>query len=781
MDAEPRLDDLREDVLGLTRGEHALADALTSVQNERGVAAAAHRAVVRSLAEALEARDGYTGAHSNVVHVLSLAVAEQLELDEGALSTVDAVALLHDIGKIGIPDEVLHKPGPLDDAEWSLMHLHPVIGERILLPLPGFGDVARAVRHGHEHWDGAGYPDGLAGEDIPLASRIVLACDAWSALVSDRPYRAALGLAEARAELERCAGSQFDPQVVEALLACLARGVGTTADNRLDGAELQSTLDGSARRFEREMHALLALASAVATVETFDEVIEIAAEEACRAVDADSFSISRWEADTRVLRTLVNAGDLADWEERRPTDETYVLDDDDALRLLLLDGRSYLTSLDDPDVTEADEAILRASGKHACVAVPIVLGGVPWGEVWAARGSHKPVFGEHDARFLGTVAGQIAAAAGRTELYARMAELAYRDALTGVGNRRGLEEHLDLALHEAEREGRDLAVVLCDLDNLKELNDTHGHHAGDDALRLVADALVAEADGGGEVYRVGGDEFCLVLLDGGADRGVAVGRRVLDRLAGAPGYRISISCGVASVAMGARRPADLLRAADAAQYAAKRTGRGRVCLAHPDSGLDWRRAPVAGPRRKRRRGSALVVDKLLAEVLVILDGSLALAEPLTRLEGVMSPACALVDAARGAVSYCALGSDLLETQSSLDLRTGHIWRRGLGAAGETISVAAYPATAALLETGGALLVDAGDPGADSAEVARLREYSMQAVLAVAVADSGGSWLVELYSDETAVRLSELAPALRLLAGEAVRVVPSRASRRSAAA
>ena len=101
------------------------------------------------------------------------------------------------------------------------MHEHPVIGERILRPLPGFDSVATAVRHAHESWDGRGYPDGLAGEDIPLASRIVLACDAWHALVSDRPYRAALPDAAAREELERGAGSQFDPRVVAALLDCL--------------------------------------------------------------------------------------------------------------------------------------------------------------------------------------------------------------------------------------------------------------------------------------------------------------------------------------------------------------------------------------------------------------------------------------------------------------------------------------------------------------------------------------------------------------------------------
>ncbi len=217
--------DLRQQALaaahGLSSGEGALVEVLRDLEQERSRAAQAYRAVVRSLAAALEARDGYTGEHSDDVHALTIAVARRLGLGVRETAEVEAVALLHDVGKIGIPDHVLHKPGPLTEAEWELMRQHPVIGERILRPLPGLSVVATAVRHEHERWDGAGYPDGLAGEAIPLASRIVLACDAYNALVSDRPYRQALSDEIARAELRRCAGTQFDPEVVAAFAAVL--------------------------------------------------------------------------------------------------------------------------------------------------------------------------------------------------------------------------------------------------------------------------------------------------------------------------------------------------------------------------------------------------------------------------------------------------------------------------------------------------------------------------------------------------------------------------------
>ena len=177
---------------------------------------------VRTLLVALEARDFYTSAHSKQVVELASAVARRLGLDQDATRDVEQVALLHDIGKVGIPDAILQKQGPLDDQEWQLMRQHPVVGEHIIAGTPGLSHLAPAMRAEHEHWDGSGYPDGLAGEQIPLASRITLACDAMNAMTSDRPYRPAMTLECAQQELRVCAGTQFDPQAVKALLAEVA-------------------------------------------------------------------------------------------------------------------------------------------------------------------------------------------------------------------------------------------------------------------------------------------------------------------------------------------------------------------------------------------------------------------------------------------------------------------------------------------------------------------------------------------------------------------------------
>jgi len=177
--------------------------------------------VVAALASALQERDRYTGDHSESVVDVAGRVGEALALDPDAVAKLRTAALLHDIGKVGVPDEILHKPGPLDEREWDIMRQHPIIGERILRAIPGLGSIAKVVRHEHERWDGKGYPDGLSGEDIPIGARIILACDAYHAMTTDRPYRAAMSHTDAVAELTRNAGSQFDPNVAETLVGYL--------------------------------------------------------------------------------------------------------------------------------------------------------------------------------------------------------------------------------------------------------------------------------------------------------------------------------------------------------------------------------------------------------------------------------------------------------------------------------------------------------------------------------------------------------------------------------
>jgi putative nucleotidyltransferase with HDIG domain len=179
----------------------------------------AYRGTALLLGNVLEADDFYTAEHSRGVVELALAIGRRLELDDGRLRNLEFAALLHDVGKVAIPKEIINKPGELDPREWQIIKTHTLEGQRMLDTIGGFmSEVGHIVRSHHERWDGTGYPDELAGEAIPIEARIITACDSWNAMTTTRPYRAALDADVAQRELERCAGTQFDPAIVALVL-----------------------------------------------------------------------------------------------------------------------------------------------------------------------------------------------------------------------------------------------------------------------------------------------------------------------------------------------------------------------------------------------------------------------------------------------------------------------------------------------------------------------------------------------------------------------------------
>lgn len=177
---------------------------------------------VEALLAAIRARDGLLHGQSVRVAEYAAAIGERLGLSDAEIGRVERGALLHDVGKLGVPEAILRKPGPLDEIEWVAVRRHPEIGAQILGCVSGLAPVALIVRAHHERYDGGGYPDGLAGTRIPLGARIVAVADAFEAMISDRPYRRGMPVKRARAELVRCAGTQFDPGVVDALIELIS-------------------------------------------------------------------------------------------------------------------------------------------------------------------------------------------------------------------------------------------------------------------------------------------------------------------------------------------------------------------------------------------------------------------------------------------------------------------------------------------------------------------------------------------------------------------------------
>jgi putative nucleotidyltransferase with HDIG domain len=199
------------------------------------------REAVLELVKLIDLRDHYTHAHSQRVSDLAVRVARRLSIDPSELELIREAALLHDLGKVRTADRVLQKPGPLDRGEWHEMRMHAEAGAELLRRLPDFWEGASLVRSHHERHDGTGYPRGLSGPEIPLAASIIAVADAWDAMTSDRPYRKALSMQEARAELVRNRGSQWSPKAVDALLAALDEEASATS-----GAPLNAPRHGVA-------------------------------------------------------------------------------------------------------------------------------------------------------------------------------------------------------------------------------------------------------------------------------------------------------------------------------------------------------------------------------------------------------------------------------------------------------------------------------------------------------------------------------------------------------
>jgi diguanylate cyclase (GGDEF)-like protein len=358
------------------------------------------------------------------------------------------------------------------------------------------------------------------------------------------------------------------------------------------------------------------VAAAAGAATRLEDVLELAAERALEALGCASLSISRWEAGWIV--TLVNVGRLGPGEERFPADERYPLEEYPTTARVLASGGMTLARVDDPATDAPHRELLRRLEKESSLAVPIVNEGKTWGELWAASEKGQPLLTERDGLFLRAIADQIAAAIGRAELFAKVEALAYTDPLTGLANRRVLEHELERTC-DAPSGPESPALLLCDIDGLKAVNDEAGHEAGDAVIVQVAMALTEAAGPHDDavVSRIGGDEFCVLLPSGDAAAGRSIAEAAASRLAGDDPIPVRISCGVVARSEGAERPGDLLRAADAAQYRAKRAGpEVPAAVAEPGVSGETGRSPGKGRAYRNRSDSASreLAEELLAMV-----------------------------------------------------------------------------------------------------------------------------------------------------------------------
>ncbi len=530
------------------------------------------RGAITALARGFEAFDPDAASRAAALLVVLDTTAEAMHVDDRTRADAAIATLLLSMSP-------LLTRSPAGELERSDALLMAQVADR----LSGIGDATTVLRECCERWDGNGVPFALKGEQISIAARLVAATRLTAHLLDDAPTAAAV--------VRDASGSALDPQVADAMLV----GFGALADQYTMNAALAiiDRLVRSERRTASPTEALESIGAAIEAADRMDEVLVLMAEHARRALDASTVSIARYDRERRVIDVLVNVGDLAPGSERYPAGETYRLDDHPYLASGIA-SRTVRRALSVSDHTDADE--LERRGICSEILAPIEVAGDPWGLMLATNTIGRDELAPADVATLRLAAEQVGTGVTQARRFAELEELALRDPLTGLGNRRVLEGRLREIFDGSPLDRQDVAVIMCDVDGLKTINDTMGHEVGDVVLVEAAAALrdaVADIDGT-SVCRIGGDEFCVLVEHGGLLSGPAIARRAAELFERAGNDR-SFSCGVAVAGVEMETPSDLLRAADEAQYREKALRRGardaeREALDHADT-----------DRRSRRR------------------------------------------------------------------------------------------------------------------------------------------------------------------------------------
>lgn len=334
---------------------------------------------------------------------------------------------------------------------------------------------------------------------------------------------------------------------------------------------------------QSRLRSLALMARRLSQPLSVSRIVEIAAEEACASLPAASVSISRLEPDGRSVRTIVNVGELGPGEVRWPDDETYSMDEFVGLDAGLDRLEVWVAAVNDPAVADGDRDLLLALGKATSVSAPIIVDGLVWGEMYATRHAGEPVFDTDEQAYLEGLIAILAGALTSADRERTLSALAYRDPLTGLANRRAIDEHAQKVFAVPPEETRAVSVVAIDINGLKQANDRFGHHAGDRLIQSVSRRLQQAFSYLPDtiVARVGGDEFN-VLLSGSPLAHVVAITDELNRRCCELGTETSLSCGAAGAVITSESeltPVDLFSAADQAQYVAKRERRRTTVVA----------------------------------------------------------------------------------------------------------------------------------------------------------------------------------------------------------
>ncbi len=515
---------------------------------------------IRSLSSLVDQRETGGHPHSDRVAFLSAAIAAELQLSPQDIETVRLAALLHDVGKIGIPEDVLVKTDPLSDEDRALLMTHPALGASMIEAHGTHPEIVPLIRHHHEWFDGRGYPDGLAGDAIPVGAAIVGAAEAFERMTSDVPYRAGRSTVTAQKLLIAGSGRQFHPEIIEAALRVIKAYERDSAPylSRISEADAASGPPAPtlAELQQRETQSpgtfriLYEIAHEIGAIPELNRFLRQIAQIIGAEMRVGSCTIFLLE---RASGDLVAAGTFPDADE--------------VIRFSPADGPLVAAVRAGQPL-----AMPAGDGEGGRYMVPLLTDGEPIGAIVVTAADGRR-FRDSERRILGAIAGQIATAVGVAQQHDDARRGAITDGMTGAHNYRYLMERLHLAL---ERDTQ-VSLMLIDIDSLKRLNDLAGHLAGDELLRAVARSLAGSVRRSDVVARYGGDEFVILMPHTPPDEASIIAERLaaeLDqlpeaRIPGEPRIHIA-SYGISTSPEDGTTASALLRAADARMYEMKR-------------------------------------------------------------------------------------------------------------------------------------------------------------------------------------------------------------------
>jgi diguanylate cyclase (GGDEF)-like protein/putative nucleotidyltransferase with HDIG domain len=550
-----------------------------------------HLATIEALALAIDAKDQTAQSHIRRVQVYAAGIARALGMSDNEIQGVKTAALLHDIGKLAVPEHILSKPGPLTQEEFQKIRIHPQVGAEIISGVPFPYPVAPLILSHHERYDGKGYPSGLKGEEIPLGARILSVVDYFDALMSERPYHRAMELEAALGLLQQEAGKALDPRVVNTFVDMYPRlaaeaetsqeparkltRVATHAPSAQPAVGLVHESAARSNVFQdialahREIYALYEIAQAMGSSLGVSDTMALISSKLSNIVPFSCCALYLYVEDTDSLRCRFATGVEAELIQQLTIRSGHGL-----TGWVARNRRPLVNARPSADYEAAGQPSDRTS-LHSALVCPLLFNERFIGTI-SVYHTEPSIYTDDHRRLLDRISEQAAAVIYNSMVFEQTQEDSLTDPLTGLPNTRFMFMHLTRELARAERLKSEVSLLVMDLDNFKDINDTYGHHVGDRALRDIAGVLRTAIRPYDICVRYAGDEFIVVLSGCGgeeAERKRLELQRAVDHLQfeARPGklLPLAISIGAAVFPHDGDAYETLLATADSRMYADK--------------------------------------------------------------------------------------------------------------------------------------------------------------------------------------------------------------------